>query len=596
MRGGIASTPNVHPGDFVVLDQLVDRTWGRPDTYYDAGHRASRRRSPIRTARSSRAHAVDGRRARRRDACTSAGRSWSIHGPRFSTRAESRWYRSQGWDVVNMTQYPEAYLARELGMHYAGIALITDYDTGVEHDPDVDAGHPGAGVRVLRGEPAPRARAAARPDPDAARASPSGAPAPTRSVPSSPTSASTARAFDSALPSRGSPIGSPLLPARFPEPQLRSEGSAMRRSPRVLARVARRARRRAHHRAGRRRRSRDAAPARGVARPQTRRGRRDPRSRARRRRSPPATSAARRATAATVAAARRSRAPSSRGRPGRDRAGAARTRSLFTGHVAPRAIAPASTRSSRSATARCTSRPKTASSRRSARRRRARDVRPDRGRGRRAGRRGGRRRERRAGARRRRRRRRRATATRSTAGVTLLVTETEARAIAFAAATADLTLAVDAARVGVLRRTGPVTAGYIRRRDQHRDLRLRRRHLEPAVRRHRRRSRKPRATRRARCCSCCSARRTTSASRAARSPTRSPTTPTPPRPRARSTDEPDWHLLEKGQIDIATYFTRLVGEGARRARAARSTWTRTAGSGARARPACTGWSCTRSAS
>ena len=38
-----------------------------------------------------------------------------------------------------MTQYPEAYLARELGMHYAGIALVTDYDTGVEHDPGVAA-------------------------------------------------------------------------------------------------------------------------------------------------------------------------------------------------------------------------------------------------------------------------------------------------------------------------------------------------------------------------------------------------------------------------------------------------------------------------
>ena len=61
-----------------------------------------------------------------------------VNGPRFSTRAESRWYRAQGWHVVNMTQYPEAYLARELGMHYAGIALVTDYDTGVEHDAGVE--------------------------------------------------------------------------------------------------------------------------------------------------------------------------------------------------------------------------------------------------------------------------------------------------------------------------------------------------------------------------------------------------------------------------------------------------------------------------
>ena len=90
-----------------------------------------------------------------------------VQGPRFSTRAESAWYRAQGWEVVNMTQYPEAYLARELGMHYAGIALITDYDTGVEHDPERRGGHARPRVRVLRGEPAPHARAPARPDPAA---------------------------------------------------------------------------------------------------------------------------------------------------------------------------------------------------------------------------------------------------------------------------------------------------------------------------------------------------------------------------------------------------------------------------------------------
>src|SRR4029078_4274903 len=60
-----------------------------------------------------------------------------VQAPRFSRRAESAWYRSQGWEVINMTQYPEAYLARELGMHYAGIALVTDYDTGVEHDAGI---------------------------------------------------------------------------------------------------------------------------------------------------------------------------------------------------------------------------------------------------------------------------------------------------------------------------------------------------------------------------------------------------------------------------------------------------------------------------
>ena len=116
-------------------------------------------RSPIPTARSSRAaRSTAGERVGVR--MHDGGTVVVIPGPRFSTRAESRWFRAEGWHVVNMTQYPEAYLARELGMHYAGIALVTDYDTGVEHDAGVAPVIAGAGVRVLRGEPAPRARAA----------------------------------------------------------------------------------------------------------------------------------------------------------------------------------------------------------------------------------------------------------------------------------------------------------------------------------------------------------------------------------------------------------------------------------------------------
>jgi 5'-methylthioadenosine phosphorylase len=125
----------IAPGDFVVLDQLVDRTHGRPDTYYDRGE-------PHHVA------FADPYCSAVAPLAVAAGRSVGItthdsgtvvvvNGPRFSTRAESRLYRAQGWQVVNMTQYPEAYLARELGIHYTGIALITDYDTGVDDDPDV---------------------------------------------------------------------------------------------------------------------------------------------------------------------------------------------------------------------------------------------------------------------------------------------------------------------------------------------------------------------------------------------------------------------------------------------------------------------------
>jgi 5'-methylthioadenosine phosphorylase len=126
---------DIAPGDFVVLDQLVDRTWGRPDTFYDRGdphhvafadpYCAALAPHVIAAGVRVGVHVHDG------------GTVVVVNGPRFSTRAESRWYRSQGWDVINMTQYPEAYLARELGLHYAGVALVTDYDTGVEDDPGV---------------------------------------------------------------------------------------------------------------------------------------------------------------------------------------------------------------------------------------------------------------------------------------------------------------------------------------------------------------------------------------------------------------------------------------------------------------------------
>ena len=62
-----------------------------------------------------------------------------IEGPRFSTRAESKWYRDAGWQVINMTGYPEVILAREQELCYATIALITDYDTGVANDPTAQA-------------------------------------------------------------------------------------------------------------------------------------------------------------------------------------------------------------------------------------------------------------------------------------------------------------------------------------------------------------------------------------------------------------------------------------------------------------------------
>ena len=84
-----------------------------------------------------------------------------IEGPRFSTRAESQWYAAQGWDLVNMTGHPEAVLARELGVCYATLALVTDLDAGVERR---GGGRPGPGVRPVRAEPRAAQDAAGRRD------------------------------------------------------------------------------------------------------------------------------------------------------------------------------------------------------------------------------------------------------------------------------------------------------------------------------------------------------------------------------------------------------------------------------------------------
>jgi 5'-methylthioadenosine phosphorylase len=72
-----------------------------------------------------------------------------VEGPRFSTRAESRWYTASGFDVVNMTQYPECWLARELELCYANVSLVTDYDVGLEGTPDVPPVSVEAAVRVF---------------------------------------------------------------------------------------------------------------------------------------------------------------------------------------------------------------------------------------------------------------------------------------------------------------------------------------------------------------------------------------------------------------------------------------------------------------
>jgi 5'-methylthioadenosine phosphorylase len=139
--------PEAAPGDFVICDQLVDRTSGRPDTFYDGPvttHVAfadpycpELRGIALKQAREHSITAHDG------------GTMVVVQGPRFSTRAESRWYQDAGWKVINMTGYPEALLARELEICYVNVSLITDYDVGLEGKPGVTAVSHAEVVRVF---------------------------------------------------------------------------------------------------------------------------------------------------------------------------------------------------------------------------------------------------------------------------------------------------------------------------------------------------------------------------------------------------------------------------------------------------------------
>jgi 5'-methylthioadenosine phosphorylase len=126
---------NVKPGDFVITDQFVDRTWGREDTYFE-GPDVRHISAAYPYCPRLRKIALEAARDKNITAHPN-GTVVVIQGPRFSTKAESRWFSQMGWEVINMTQYPEVILARELGICYVNIALITDYDAGLEGQEDI---------------------------------------------------------------------------------------------------------------------------------------------------------------------------------------------------------------------------------------------------------------------------------------------------------------------------------------------------------------------------------------------------------------------------------------------------------------------------
>jgi 5'-methylthioadenosine phosphorylase len=135
-----ALTADLRLGEFVVCDQFINCTWGRSDTFYDGPETThvsaadpycpDLRGLLVETAAELGIQARDG------------GTVVVVQGPRFSTRAESRWFQQMGRSgqealVINMTAYPEGYLARELELCYANISMVTDHDVGVEGTPPV---------------------------------------------------------------------------------------------------------------------------------------------------------------------------------------------------------------------------------------------------------------------------------------------------------------------------------------------------------------------------------------------------------------------------------------------------------------------------
>lgn len=130
--------PEHGPGTLLVPDQLVDRTKNRAQSYFDGEPLPGGSQPQVVHVGFADPYCGQGRQAA---LLAARGQGWEpvdggtlcvVEGPRFSTRAESRWHAAQGWSVVGMTGHPEAVLARELGLCYASMALVTDLDAGAE--------------------------------------------------------------------------------------------------------------------------------------------------------------------------------------------------------------------------------------------------------------------------------------------------------------------------------------------------------------------------------------------------------------------------------------------------------------------------------
>ena len=128
-------TASYGPGTLAIPDQLVDRTMSRARTFYNEGAAVHVPFADPYCPR-GRSTAISVARASGWIPAGS-GTLVVIEGPQFSSRAESRWYKAQGWTLIGMTGCPEAALARELALCYTTIALVTDTDAGVEEGEGV---------------------------------------------------------------------------------------------------------------------------------------------------------------------------------------------------------------------------------------------------------------------------------------------------------------------------------------------------------------------------------------------------------------------------------------------------------------------------
>jgi 5'-methylthioadenosine phosphorylase len=121
--------PKIKRGDFVIPNEFIDRTNNREDTFFHGPKvvHVSSADCYCDKLRKIAFSVCQKDKLRVHDNATVV----VIQGPRFSTHAESKWFTKMGWDIINMTQYPEVVLAREAEICYLNISLVTDYDAGL---------------------------------------------------------------------------------------------------------------------------------------------------------------------------------------------------------------------------------------------------------------------------------------------------------------------------------------------------------------------------------------------------------------------------------------------------------------------------------